>query len=78
MELGEESGNGVPETLTDKEKFKEVYEKINESSKDNRNKDKLISSSKKLLKQAEDKPKKILKKDRNTRRKTQRIRKRHN
>lgn len=27
MELGEESGNGVPETLTDKEKFKEVYEK---------------------------------------------------
>lgn len=62
MELGEESGNGVPETLTDKEKFKEVYEKINESSKDNRNKDKLISSSKKLLKQAEDKPKKILKK----------------
>lgn len=22
MELGEESGNGVPETLTDKEKFK--------------------------------------------------------
>lgn len=36
--------------------------KINESSKDNRNKDKLISSSKKLLKQAEDKPKKILKK----------------
>ena len=46
MELGEESGNGVPETLTDKEKFKEVYEKINESSKDNRNKDKLISSSK--------------------------------
>ena len=62
MELGEESGNGVPETLTDKEKFKEVYEKINESSKDNRNKDKLISSSEKLLKQAEDKPKKILKK----------------
>ena len=62
MELGEESGNGVLETLTDKEKFKEVYEKINESSKDNRNKDKLISSSKKLLKQAEDKPKKILKK----------------
>lgn len=62
MELGEESGNGIPETLTDKEKFKEVYEKINESSKDNRNKDKLISSSKKLLKQAEDKPKKILKK----------------
>lgn len=62
MELGEESGNGVPETLTDKEKFKEVYEKINESSKDNRNKDKLIFSSKKLLKQAEDKPKKILKK----------------
>ena len=32
MGLGEESGNGVPETLTDKEKFKEVYEKINESS----------------------------------------------
>lgn len=66
MELGEESGNGVPETLTDKEKFKEVYEKINESSKDNRNKDKLISSSKKLLKQAEDKPKKFSKRSKHS------------
>ena len=27
-ELGEESGNSVPETLTDKEKFKEVFEKV--------------------------------------------------
>ena len=60
MELGEESGNSVPETLIDKEKFKEVYEKINESSKDARNKDKFGASSKKLLKQAEDKLEKIL------------------
>ena len=36
-ELGEESGNTVPETLTNKEKFKEVYEKVNKSSKNDRN-----------------------------------------
>ena len=50
-ELGEESGNGIPETLY-KEKFKEVFEKVNESSKDDRNKDKLRSSCKNILKQA--------------------------
>ena len=61
-ELGEESGNSVPETLTDEEKFKEVFEKVNKSSKDDRNKDKLRASSKKLLKQAEENPEKILKK----------------
>ncbi len=37
-ELGEESGNSVPETLTDEEKFKEIFEKVNKSSKDDRNK----------------------------------------
>ena len=61
-ELGEESGNSVPETLIDEEKFKEVFEKVNNSSKDNRNKHKLRASSKKLLKQAEENPEKILKK----------------
>lgn len=62
FELGEESGPSVPETLTTKEKFQEVIEKVNKSSKDDRNQDKLRSSSKKLLKQAEDDPEKILKK----------------
>ncbi|WP_303737740.1 hypothetical protein [Methanobrevibacter millerae] len=56
--LGEESGNSVPETLTDEEKFKEVFEKVKKSSKDDRNKDKLRASSKKLLKQAEENPEK--------------------
>ena len=60
-ELGEESGNSVPETLTDEEKFKKSL-KINKSSKDDRNKEKLRASSKKLLKQAEENPEKILKK----------------
>ena len=57
-ELGEESGNSVPETLTDEEKFKEVFEKVNKSSKDDRKKDKLRASSKNLLKQAEENPRK--------------------
>lgn len=48
-ELGEESGNTVPGTLTNKEKFQKVVEKINKSSDDDRNKDKLRASSKKLL-----------------------------
>ncbi|WP_303247892.1 IS1182 family transposase [uncultured Methanobrevibacter sp.] len=61
-ELGEESGNAVPETLTDEEKFQEVVEKINKSSDEGRNKDKLRSSSKKLLKQANENPEKIMKK----------------
>lgn len=62
LELGEESWNSIPETLIDKEKFKEVYERINKSSKDDKNKDKLRASNKKLLKQAKDKPEKIFKK----------------
>lgn len=51
-ELGDESGNNVPETLSDKEKFQEVIEKINKSSNGDKNKNKLRSSSKKILKQA--------------------------
>ena len=62
-ELGDESGNTVPDSLTDKEKFKETVKEIEKSSKDNRNKDKLRSSSLNLLKQAEKKnPEKVLKK----------------
>ena len=61
-ELGEESGNSVPESLTDKEKFKETVKEIQESSKNTRNKDKLRSSSLNLLKQAEKNPEKVLKK----------------
>ena len=61
-ELRDESGNSVPEPLTDKEKFKETVKEIQESSKDNRNKDKLRSSSLNLLKQAEKNPEKVLKK----------------
>ena len=49
----DESGNLVPKSLTDKEKFKKTVKEIQESSKDNRNKDKLRSSSLNLLKQAE-------------------------
>ena len=61
-ELGDESGNTVPESLTDKEKFKETVKEIEKSSKNNRNKDKLRSSSLNLLKQAEKNPEKVLKK----------------
>ena len=61
-ELGDESGNSVPESLTDKEKFTETVKEIQKSSKNNRNKDKLRSSSLNLLKQAEKNPKKVLKK----------------
>lgn len=57
-ELGDVSENSVPESLTDKEKFKEIVKEIEKSSKNDRNKDKLRSSSLNLLKQAE----KILKK----------------
>ena len=49
----------VFKTLTDKEKLKEVFEKVNETSKEDKNKDKLRSSSKNLLKQAEEKYEKI-------------------
>lgn len=41
-ELNDESGNTVPESLTDKEKFKETVKEIEKSSKNNRNKDKLV------------------------------------
>ena len=61
-ELREESGNSVPESLTDKEKFKETVKEIQESSKNTRNKDKLRSSSLNLLKQAEKNPEDVLKK----------------
>ena len=37
-ELGDESGNRIPESLTDKEKFRETIKKIDESSKNDRNK----------------------------------------
>ena len=57
-EFRDESGNSVPEPLTDKEKFKETVKKIQESSKDNRNKDKLRSSSLNLLKKSRKKSKK--------------------
>ena len=61
-ELGDESGNSVPDSLTDKEKFKETVKEIDNSSKNDRNKDKLRSSSLNLLKQAEKNPEKVLKK----------------
>ena len=50
--MEDESGNSVPESLTDKEKFKETVKEIEKSSKNDRNKDKLLSSSLNLLKQA--------------------------
>ena len=55
-ELGDESGNSVPESLTQAKKFEKTIEKINNSSKDDRNKDKFRASSKNLLKQAEKSP----------------------
>lgn len=61
-ELGDESGNSVPKSLTDKEKFKKTVKEIQKSSKNNRNKDKLRSSSLNPLKQAEKNPEKALKK----------------
>lgn len=61
-ELGDESGNSVPKSLTDKEKFKKTVKEIQKSSKNNRNKDKLRSSSLNLLKQAKKNPEKALKK----------------
>ncbi|WP_405306810.1 hypothetical protein [Methanobrevibacter sp.] len=45
-----------------KKNSNKVYEKVKESSKDGRNKDKLRASSKKLLKQAEKGPEKIIEK----------------
>ena len=61
-ELGDKSGNSVPKSLTDKEKFKKTVKEIQKSSKNNRNKYKLRSSSLNLLKQAEKNPEKALKK----------------
>lgn len=63
-ELGDESGNSVPKSLTDKEKFKKTVKEIQKSSKNNRNKDKLRSSSLNLLKQAKKKSRKSFKKTR--------------
>ena len=51
-----------PESLTDKEKFKETVKKIEESSKNDRNKDKLRFSSLNLLKHTKENPEDILKK----------------
>ena len=62
MELGEKSGNSVPESLTNKEKFQKTVEKINKSSENDIDQDKLRASSKNLLKQAEENPEKIYKK----------------
>lgn len=59
QELGDESGNSVPESLTNKDMFQETIEKIDESSNNDRNKNKLRSSSKKLLKKAEKNPEKV-------------------
>lgn len=61
-ELIDESGNSVPESLTDKEKFKETVTKLEKSSKNDRNKDKLCSPSLNLLKQAKENPEDVLKK----------------
>ncbi|WP_303737745.1 hypothetical protein [Methanobrevibacter millerae] len=60
--MGDESGNSVPESLTDKEKFKESVKNIEYSSKNNKNKDKLRSSSLNLFKQSKENPKGVLKK----------------
>ncbi|WP_296848576.1 hypothetical protein [uncultured Methanobrevibacter sp.] len=56
MELGEESG---------KEKFHKTVEKINKSSENDIDQDKLRAFSKNLLKQAEENPEKIYKKLKN-------------
>ena len=62
MELGEESGNSIPESLTNKEKFQKTVQKIKKSSENDMDQNKLRSSSKKLLKQAEENPEKVYKK----------------
>ncbi|WP_288267168.1 IS1182 family transposase [uncultured Methanobrevibacter sp.] len=50
--LGDESGNSVPKELIDKKSFEEIYKKVTESTKGDRNEFKLRRSSKKLLDQA--------------------------
>ena len=62
LELGDESGNSVPESLTNKQKFQETVEKINKSSENDGDQNKLRASSKNLLKQSEENPEKIYKK----------------
>ena len=62
MELGEESGNSIPESLTNKEKFQKTVQKIKKSSENDMDQNKLRSSSKNLLKLAEENPVKIYKK----------------
>ena len=60
--MRDESGNSVRESLIEKEKFKETVKEIEESSKRNRNKGTLRSSSLNLLKQAKENPDDVLKK----------------
>ena len=62
IELGDESGNSILESLTNKEKFQKTIEKINKSSENDMGQDKLRASSKNLLKQSEKNPEKIYKK----------------
>ena len=50
--LGDESGNSVPKELIDKKSFEEIYKKVTESTKGDRNEFKLRRSSRKLLDQA--------------------------
>lgn len=52
-ELGEKSGNSIPKSLSDKEQLEKSIKKIENSSNNNKNKNKLRSSSINLLKQAE-------------------------
>ena len=60
--MRDESRNTIPESLTDKEKFKETVKELEKSSNYNNNKDKLRSSSLNHLKQAGKDFEKILKK----------------
>lgn len=45
--LGDESGNSVPKELIDKKSFEEIYKKVTESTKGDKNESKLRKSSKK-------------------------------
>lgn len=51
-EFGDESGNSVPNSLINKKEFQKISDKIDQKSKNDRNQEKLRSSSKKLLKKA--------------------------
>lgn len=67
--MEDESGNSVPESLTDEEKFKETVKEIEKSFKNDRNKDKLLSSSLNLLKQAKYNLEDVLKNSMNSKKK---------